>query len=325
MPAEVTDGSTADVYFHNARRVALSAEIDAEVGMLIFPGEAGILCGVREVVELLNAVDFTGGFWSYPEGTSIEAKQPSAVIRGRYSNFGLYETAILGILSSCTGWATAARRIVNSAGGIPITSYGARHAHPNIAGALDYSAIVGGCIGCSTPLGAALTGTTASGTMPHALVLLAGDTVRVAKLFDEEMPSDVPRIVLVDTFQDEVVESLRVAGALQSHLDGIRLDTPRERGGVTPELVIECRFHLDRIGAEHVKIFVSGGVTPQRVEQFVQRGAPVDGFGVGSYIAGAGPVEFTADIREVSGQPVAKRGRLPGIPSGVEERLQRFI
>jgi len=45
----------------------------------------------------------------------------------------------------------------------------------------------------------------------------------------------------VDTFKDEAEESLRVAKALGERLAGIRLDTPGERGGVTPDLVTEVR------------------------------------------------------------------------------------
>ena len=49
--------------------------------------------------------------------------------------------------------------------------------------------------------------------MPHSLVLIFGDTVRAAEAFDRHMPTEVPRIVLVDTFRDEAEESLRVEPA----------------------------------------------------------------------------------------------------------------
>jgi nicotinate phosphoribosyltransferase len=45
----------------------------------------------------------------------------------------------------------------------------------------------------------------------------------------------------------------------------------------------------------------------------VAQGAPVDGFGVGSAISGAPPIDFTADIKAVEGKPLAKRGRIPGL------------
>ncbi len=96
----------------------------------------------------------------------------------------------------------------------PVISFGARHVHPHITDALDYAAIVGGCVGASTPAGARLAGLAPTGTMPHSLVLVIGDTVRAAEAFDRHVAADVPRIVLVDTFKDEAEESLRVAHAL---------------------------------------------------------------------------------------------------------------
>ena len=145
------------------------------------------------------------------------------------------------------------------------------------------------------------------------MMLCFGDTVRAALAFDKHMPSEVPRIVLVDTFHDEPEEALQVAEALGDRLYGVRLDTPGERGGVTPDLVIEARVRLDQAGFQHVKLVVSGGINPTRIRQFLEAGAPVDSFGVGSYISGARPIDFTADIKEVKGKPVAKRGRIPGI------------
>jgi nicotinate phosphoribosyltransferase len=129
--------------------------------------------------------------------------------------------------------------------------------------------------------------------------------------------------VLVDTFQDEAVESLRVAEALGASLEGVRLDTPSERGGVTPALVREVRARLDLAGFRHVQIVVSGGVTPERIRRFGEAGAPVDSYGVGSQISRAVPIDYTGDIREIEGRPVAKRGRVPGMQRN--ERLRRVL
>ena len=119
--------------------------------------------------------------------------------------------------------------------------------------------------------------------------------------------------MLVDTFKDEAEEALRVAHALGDRLYGIRLDTPSERGRVTADLVPEIRARLDQEGYQHVKIVVSGGLTPDRVRYFKEAGAPVDSYAVGSYISGASPIDFTGDIKEIDGRPIAKRGRIPGI------------
>jgi nicotinate phosphoribosyltransferase len=147
--------------------------------------------------------------------------------------------------------------------------------------------------------------------MPHALLLMAGDTVKAAEAYDLVMPPSSPRVVLVDTFKDEAEEALRVAAALGDKLTAIRLDTPRERGGVTPDLVREVKARLTQQGYGHVGIFVSGGLDPARIVAL--REAGVTGFGVGSYIAAAAPLDMTMDLKAIDGSPIAKRGRIPGL------------
>jgi nicotinate phosphoribosyltransferase len=82
---------------------------------------------------------------------------------------------------------------------------------------------------------------------------------------------------------------------------------------VTADLVTEVRARLDQEGFGHVKITVSGGLTPDRIQYFKDAGARVDSFAVGSYISGATPIDFTGDIKEIDGVPIAKRGRIPGV------------
>jgi nicotinate phosphoribosyltransferase len=316
-------GDTADVYFRRTDKILHAEGLNPLADMEIFAREEGILCGVKEVRQLLQEAGFEGELWSLPEGEGFHPKETAMRLIGRYNGFGIYETAILGMLASGSAWAGAARCCVEAAGSIPVISFGARHIHPKVADVMDYAAIVGGCATGSTPAGSALHGLAASGTMPHSLILLMGDTVAAAKAFDRYIEAEVSRIVLIDTFRDEVEESLRVAEALGDRLWGVRVDTPSERGGVTPDLVVELRQKLDLAGYHHVRIFVSSGLDPDKIRHFRERGAPIDGFGVGSYISGARPIDFTGDLREVDGRPVAKRGRLPGRQPN--PRLQRLL
>jgi nicotinate phosphoribosyltransferase len=312
---EILSGDTADVYFLRTREVLVREGLDPIVTMELFPARAGVLAGVREAIELLRTASPGGELTveAMEEGSWIQPKQVALRITGRYLAFGIYETALLGILAQSTGWATAARACVEAASPIPVYSFGARHVHPRVAPILDYAAIVGGCASGSSPAGARLAGRVPAGTMPHALVLIMGDTVAAAEAFDRIMPSDVPRTILVDTYHDEAEESVRVAAALGNHLQSVRLDTPSERGGVTVELVRETRARLDLAGHSHVRIFVSGGLTPERLQQFRDSGVPIAGFGVGSVISAAPPIDFTADIKAIADRPVAKRGRIPGL------------
>jgi nicotinate phosphoribosyltransferase len=323
IPPAVLDGRTADSYFHRTQKVLSAEGLDPAVAMEVFAREAGVLCGVRESCQLLRAAQFNGELWALEEGDTFSPMETVVRIAGHYQSFGVYETAILGMLASGSAWASAARRCVEAADGIPVISFGARHVHPKVADVMDYAAMVGGCVTASTPAGAELLGRAASGTMPHSLILIMGDTVAAAEAFDRHIEAAVSRIVLIDTFRDEVEESLRVAQSLGHRLWGVRVDTPGERGGVTPELIVELRAKLDLAGHQHVRIFVSSGLDPERIRHFLERGAPIDGFGVGSSISGARPIDFTGDIREIEGRPVAKRGRLPGRQAN--SRLKRLI
>ena len=318
-------GPASDVYFQRARKTLAGAHVDAVVVMDFFSSEPGVLCGVAEAVRLLGEIlDEGDEAWAIAEGSEMAQKETVLRIRAPYSRFGVYETALLGMLSSCSGWATAAHEIVEAANGKRVISFGARHVHPLIGPVMEYSAVVGGCAGCATPLGAQLAGLQgASGTMPHAMMLLFGDTVKAALAFDQHMGDDVLRIVLVDTFKDEAEESLRVAEALGKRLRGVRLDTPGERGGVTIDLVKEVRARLDLAGFEHVGIFVSGGLDANRIREFEAAMCPIHSYGVGMAISSAPPIAFTADIKEIAGKPMTKRGRIPGATPN--PRLARVI
>ncbi len=315
---EILTGESADVYFARATRILEREGLDPVVVMEVFSRGEGVLCGIDEAKNLLghvleNAPDDEVVVEALDDGDLFAPKEVVLRIRARYRAFGLYETAILGMMAQATGWATAARACVEAAAPEPVISFGARHVHPDVTDVLDYAAIVGGCVGASTPAGARLAGLNPTGTMPHSLVLILGDTLTAARAFDRDLPPDTPRIVLVDTFKDEAEEALRVADALGDRLYGIRLDTPAERGRVTADLVTEVRARLDQAGHRAVKIVVSGGLDPDRIRSFKQQGAPADSFAVGSYISGASPIDFTGDIKEIDGRPIAKRGRIPGI------------
>lgn len=313
----------ADQYFLNTRDVLRAEGVDPHVTMEVFSNGSGTLCGIAEVVGHLASSPGSDSFTIHAaaDGAEISPKEVVLRLEGPYLSFGVYETALLGTLSHGTGWATGAARCVVAAGDIPVISFGARHVHPAVSDRMEYAAIVGGCVACATPDGAALAGQSASGTMPHAMILVFGDTVLASKAFDRHMPKTTRRIVLVDTFCDEVEESVRVAGEMGDTLWGVRLDTPSERGGVTVDLVTRTRAELDARGHPDVKILVSGGFDEAKIRLFVDAGCPVDGFGVGSAISGARPVDFTADLKEIDGRAVSKRGRKPGRSKG-SDRLR---
>ncbi len=322
---EWLSGDTADVYFLRTVEILKKERINPVVTMEVFPRRDGILCGIEEVKTLLQQVLPPGQseVWTLDEGDPFTRKEVVLRITAPYQSFGVYETCYLGMLAHCSGWATAARECVQAARGLPVLSFGARHVHPSVVAVMEYSAIVGGCTGCASPAGARLAGLKPVGTIPHALIIIMGSTAAATLAFDREMASEIPRFALVDTFEDEVRESVTVAKAMKGRLSGVRLDTPSERGRVTAELVKEVRAWLDLEGFREVRIAVSGGLDPERIRYFLDEGAPVDLFAVGSYISDSRPLDFTADLHEVDGKPIAKRGRMPGLTPN--PRLKRVL
>ena len=316
----VLSGESADVYFPRTQQVLRSGGRNPIVTMEAFCRKDGAtLCGIDEVKGLLALAlheEATAGratVWGLRDGDVIGAKEVVLRIRAPYLSFAHLETAYLGAMAHGTGWATAARAIVDAAAPTRVIAFGARHVHPNVADRLDHAALIGGVHGASTSAASARYGIAPVGTMPHALILIYGDTVEAALAFDRAMESDVPRIVLVDTFRDEAEESARVAAALGERLGGVRLDRASELGGVTPELVADVRAALDNAGATSAKIVISGGLTVERIAQFKAARSAVDTYAVGSAISGVRPIDFTADLHEIDGTPIGKRGRAVGL------------
>jgi nicotinate phosphoribosyltransferase len=306
---EIEKGLTTDIYFVRAQEILRYLRLENTIVTAeIFPRGGGIFAGTEEVYNLLK--DKKIKLWALEEGVRFQFKDTVMRIEGPYCEFGVFETVILGILASSSAWATAARECKDAASDKKILCFGSRHIHPAVAPVMERAAIIGGVDGASCILGAKLSGKKPQGTIPHTVIIISGDTIKAAQAFNICMPKDVPRIILIDTFKDEAEESIRVACALGKDLLGVRLDTPSERGGVTPDLVKEVRARLNQAGFPMVKIFVSGGLTPEKINLLSKE--KVDAFGVGSYISDASPIDMTLDIKEVEGKPIAKRGRIPG-------------
>lgn len=307
---EILSGKTTDVYFIRTMDILAHMGLqDKVVTAEIFPRRPGVAAGIHEALNILK--DKAVKIWAVEEGDSFKGMDTVIRIEGPYNEFGIFETVILGCLASASGWATASRECRMACGDKPFVCFGSRHVHPSVAPVMERSALIGGANNASCILGARLMGKEPTGTVPHAAFIIAGDTVSVAKAYDEITSEEHSRIILVDTFKDEAEETLRVARSLKQRLGGVRLDTPSERGGVTPALVREVRARLDQEGFSQVKIFVSGGLDPERIRILSEAGA--DAFGVGSYISSTSPIDMTMDIKEVGGKAIAKRGRIPGL------------
>ena len=313
-PEQIKAGAVADVYFQRTLAILDAKGIDrrvrAEFTAKSLPEdwEWGVFAGLAEVHELIEGLAVS--VRAMEEGQVFRPLEPVLEIEGNYRQFAVYETAMLGLICQASGIATRAARCRLAAGpDRHLISFGARRMHPVIAPMIERAAYIGGCDGVAVVASAELLGTDPVGTIPHALVLVLGDTVEATRAFDELIDKNVPRVSLVDTFLDEKFESLRVAEALGDRLAAVRLDTPSSRRGDFYEILQEVRWELDLRGHTDVELFVSGGID---VNAILDLNPLVSGYGVGTFISAAPVVDFSMDIVEIDGEPVSKRGKWSG-------------
>src|SRR5215813_9828891 len=311
---EIKTGQVSDVYFARTVQIlnarGIRKRVKAEVRLKSFPQSDwlfGVLAGIEEVASLLEGLPVNA--WAMDEGTLFGAHDPVLVIEGTYVEWAQYETALLGLLCQASGIATKAARCKRAAGERQVVSFGARRMHPALAPMIERNAFIGGCDGVAVTKAAELIDADPTGTIPHALVLMVGDTVEALKAFNDVVDRKIRRVALIDTLLDEKFEAIRVAEALGDELYAVRLDTPSSRRGDLYRIVQEVRWELDLRGFSHVKIITSGGIDEYEI---LRLNPVVDAYGVGTSIANAPVVSFALDITEIEGRPMAKRGKWSG-------------
>jgi nicotinate phosphoribosyltransferase len=311
--AEILNADVADSYFHRTKEILRARGLEdtpvhAELAYKTSdPDDWFVVAGLDEVAYLLDGVDVDAR--AVPEGTICRPQEPILTLSGPYGAFGEHETAILGLLCQASGVATGAARCRLAAGERPVISFGARRMHPAVTPMIERAAYLGGCDLVAVDLAVERLGIPATGTTPHALVLILGSTAEAARAFDEVMEPDVQRTIIIDTFDDEKFGSLLAAGAIPDSISAIRMDTPGNRRGDFLDLMREVRWELDRNGFEHVKIFASGGID---VEYILHLNPICDAYGVGGAIADAPMIDYSLDIVEVDGEDRSKRGKRGG-------------
>ena len=310
---EIKQGKVTDVYFLRTREILktkkISKKVVVEFMVKSFPEGWGwgVFSGLEEMMEILRGINVN--VWAVPEGSFFGIGEPVLVMEGNYEDFGIFETALLGLCCQASGIATKSARCKIASCGKSVFSFGARRVHPAIAPMVERNAYLGGCDGVACVKGAEILNIEAVGTIPHALVLIMGDTVKAAEAFNEVIDKKVNRIALIDTFQDEKFEAVNAARALGGNLFAVRLDTPYSRRGDFKKILEEVRWELNLRGFENVKIVVSGGLDEYKITELNQY---ADAFGVGTAISNAPVLDFAMDIVEIDKVPIAKRGKLSG-------------
>ncbi len=312
-PQDILNGKITDVYFERTLKIlkakGINPVVKAEFIAKSFPDNYpwAIFAGLEEAMYLLKNLPVR--VRAMKEGTVFYPYEPVMEIEGRYQDFCVYETAILGLICQASGVATKAARFKKLAGERPVISFGARRMHPVLAPMIERNAFIGGCDGVAVVKSGEIIGEDPMGTMPHALIICMGCTVDAIKAYDEVLDPKFKRVALIDTFLDEKFECLNVAEAMGERLFAVRFDTPSSRRGNFYRILEECRWELNLRGYKYIKFYVSGGI---KEEDIPVLNPVVDGYGIGTSISNAPVVDYAMDIMEVEGKPLAKRGKWSG-------------
>ena len=303
----IRSGKCTDIYFQRVAGVleadGINPHVTMEVTAAALPDPWGVFCGLDDVIRLLEGLPVDVD--AMPEGSVFSANEPVLRISGRYRDFAVYETTILGFLCHASGVASAAAHIRLAARDRPVFSFGSRRQHPAIAAMIERAAWIGGVDAASNTCAPA--GIPLAGTMPHAFVMCYPQPEDAWRAFAREAGPEVPRIMLCDTLSDEKVEAVRAA---ECGATAVRLDTPRSRRGDMRAIIEEVRWELDVHGYSDVKIFLSGGLSREDVVAYRD---VADAFGIGGAIANAPVIDFSLDIVEIERRPYAKRGKRSGV------------
>jgi len=349
-----------DKYFLRTREILEKEALNPRVKLKVFARKGEIFSGGEEasyfLKQTLKRQDPKAHVWTLPEGAKYKPGEPLMIIEAESSKAVDKETIYLGILSGAISQKHGirpptqeevyekAKSLVSILKDIPATYFGARHYHWSLDEMISRAALDAGFKSAATDIGAATHGMKGVGTMPHFLIVAMASrygvenaTAEAAKAFDKQISKDVGRIVLVDTFNKEITDSLASAKAVEN-LYAVRIDTCGENigeegtpyllntkgsdpgymngRGVTIELTKNLRRALDCQGHEKVGIFVSSGFgNPEKLKAFVKANDEWEKQYNKPLFIGAGIGEITqaifttADIFEVDGKKLSKTGR----------------
>src|SRR5207253_8856021 len=125
-PEEIRSGQVTDVYFLRGEEVLRAEEenppVVAEIRASSLPADWGwaVLGGLEEALWLLEGRGTETGrgleVQAISEGTVFYPEEPVVTLVGPYLDFGILETALLGLVCQATGIATAAARCRLAAG-----------------------------------------------------------------------------------------------------------------------------------------------------------------------------------------------------------------
>jgi len=224
--------------------------------------------------DYLATLRFAGDVWAVPEGTVVFAEEPMLRLTAPVVVAQIVETYLLSILTFETMVATKAARVVEAAQGRRVIEFGSRRAHGPQAGLLAARAsYLAGCTGTSNTLAGKEFGVPTFGTAAHSWTMAFEEEQQAFDAFLDVFGDKT--VLLLDTY--DAIEGARTAVRTKRPFRGVRLDS-----GDIVALSKHVRQILDEGGYRDAFIMASGDLNEYKIREYLEQGAPLDSFGVGT-------------------------------------------
>jgi putative nicotinate phosphoribosyltransferase len=277
------------------------------------------------LAEWLADYRFSGDIWGYQEGETYFPGSPVLSVEGSFAEACILETLLLSIYNHDSAIAAAASRMTAMAEGRPCAEMGSRRTHEWAAVGAARAAYIAGFASTSNLEAGRTYGIPTMGTAAHSFTLLHDSE---EEAFRAQLSTlGVETTLLVDTY--DVEAAIRKGVELtQGRLGAIRLDS-----GDLPMMARQARDLLDDLGATGTRITVTSDLDEWQIAAL--RGAPVDGFGVGtSLVTGSGHptcgfvyklvARANSSDRDAPKTPVGKKSRGKNTLGGRKFAMRRL-
>lgn len=261
-----------------------------------------------DFLKYLGDLRFAGSVRAVPEGTILFRDEPLLEVTAPIIQAQLLETFIINAMNLQTVIAGKAARCVMAAKGRRLVDFSLRRTQGSDAGLkVARASYLAGFAGTSNVLAGRLYGVPVSGTMAHSFVTSFDEEIDSFRGFANTFPNNT--VLLIDTYDTvngahKAVEVAREMADNGHALRGVRLDS-----GDMVELSKEVRAVLDDAGFTDVQIFASGGFDEFKIDSYLDRGALIDAFGVGTKMgvsADAPYLDIAYKLVQYAGRPVLK-------------------
>ena len=280
----------------------------------------------QNLLDYLREFRFTGDVHAMAEGTAFFANEPILRVTAPMPAAQFAETRLINILHFQSLIAAKAARCTLAAPNKLLVDFGLRRAHGAEAGLMAARAsYLAGFAGTATVLAGEKFGIPLYGTMAHSFVESFNDEAAAFEAFARARPDNLT--LLLDTYDTEAAARKVVALAPRLKAAGIAIRSVRLDSGDLTALAKSVRKILDQGGLAEVAIFASGGLDEDSVAEFARRGAPIDGFGIGTSLttsADVPNVDCVYKLQEYAGLPRRKQSEKKATWPGRKQVWRRY-